>query len=55
MQKTININDRNYPGIPNSPSIVICLDGSQKEYLEEASRFNLTPHLDKLISEGLMD
>ena len=52
MQKTININDRNYPGIPNSPAIVICLDGSQKEYLEEASRFNLTPQLDKIISEG---
>ena len=52
MQKMININDRNYPGIPNSPAIVICLDGSQKEYLEEASRFNLTPQLDKIISEG---
>ena len=52
MQKTININDRKYPGIPNSPAIVICLDGSQKEYLEEASRFNLTPQLDKIISEG---
>ena len=52
MQKTININNRNYSGIPNSPAIVICLDGSQKEYLEEASSLKLTPQLDKIISEG---
>ena len=52
MEKIININDRNYPGIPNSPTIVICLDGSQKEYLEEASKSHLMPQLDKLIIEG---
>ena len=52
MQKTININNRNYPGIPNSPAIVICLDGSQKEYLEEASKSNLTPNLDLLVKNG---
>ena len=33
-------------------SIVICLDGSQKEYLDEASKSNLTPNFDKIIQKG---
>ena len=52
MTNQININERIYSGIPKSTAIVICLDGSQKEYFEEASKSNLTPNLDSLISSG---
>ena len=52
MPKTLNINNREYPNIPIKTSIVICLDGSQKEYLDEASKLNLTPNLDKIIQKG---
>jgi phosphonoacetate hydrolase len=52
MTQTITINDRDYTGLPTSTAIVICLDGSQKEYFEEASKLNLTPNLDKIINTG---
>ena len=52
MTQTITINERNYAGLPTSTAIVICLDGSQKEYFEEASKLNLTPNLDKIINTG---
>ena len=32
--------------ILKSTAIVICLDGSQKEYFEEASKLKLTPNID---------
>ena len=38
--------------MPSSTAIVICLDGSQKEYFEEASKLNLTPNLDELKRTG---
>ena len=34
MTKTLNINNREFPNIPKKTYIVVCLDGSQKEYLE---------------------
>ena len=52
MTNEIVINNRTYLTLDNSTAIVICLDGSQKEYLEEASKANLTPNLDKLIASG---
>ena len=48
----LEINKREYPSKFSKTVIVICLDGSQKEYLEEASKSNLTPNLDKLIANG---
>ena len=48
----LEINQRNYPSKVNKPVVVICLDGSQKEYLDIASKENLTPNLDKIINEG---
>ena len=39
MTDTLSINNREYPSILKKTSIVICLDGSQKEYLDEASKF----------------
>ena len=52
MTNKILINNRTYSILDNSTVIVICLDGSQKEYLEEASKANLTPNLDSLITKG---
>jgi len=48
----LEINKREYPSSFSKTAIVICLDGSQKEYLDEASKSNLTPNLDKLIASG---
>ena len=48
----LEINQRNYPSTINKPVVVICLDGSQKEYLDMASQSKLTPNLDKIINEG---
>ena len=52
MSSPIEINERQYPGMPSSTAIVICLDGSQKEYFEEASKLNLTPNIDSFKKGG---
>ena len=52
MTKTLNINNREFPNTPKKTSIVVCLDGSQKEYFDEASKSNITPNLDKIIQKG---
>ncbi len=52
MTKTLTINNREYSNIPIKTSIVICLDGSQREYIDEASKLNLTPNLDKIFHKG---
>ena len=52
MSLPIEINKRQYPGMPSSTAIVICLDGSQKEYFEEASKLNLTPNIDSFKKSG---
>jgi len=52
MSSPIEINERQYPGIPSSTAIVICLDGSQKEYFEEASKLNLIPNIDSFKKNG---
>ena len=46
MTENLEINKREYPSKFSKTAIVICLDGSQKEYLEEASKLNLTPNID---------
>ena len=52
MTSTLNINNREYSKKISKTCIVVCLDGSQKEYLDEASKANLTPNLDKIIKKG---
>ena len=52
MTAAIEVNDRTYPGILKSTAIVICLDGSQKEYFEEASKLKLTPNIDSFKKNG---
>ena len=41
MTNQIKINERVYLGIPSSSAIVICLDGSQKEYFEKFFSFQI--------------
>ena len=48
----MNINHREYPSQVNKPVVVICLDGSQKEYLDTASNSGLTPNLDQITQKG---
>ena len=48
----MNINHRQYPSQLNKPVVVICLDGSQKEYLVIAPDAGLTPNLDQIIKNG---
>ena len=52
MTGSFSINNREYSSTFKKTAIVICLDGSQKEYLDEASKVNLTPNLDKIIENG---
>lgn len=52
MSDFLLINKRNYKKKINQTCIVVCLDGSQKEYLDEASKVNLTPNLDKIVKKG---
>ena len=52
MTSSFSINNREYLSTINNTCVVICLDGSQKEYLDEASKANLTPNLDKIIKKG---
>ena len=52
MTISFSINKREYPRVIKNASVVVCLDGSQKEYLDEASKENYTPNLDKIVNRG---
>ena len=52
MSDMISINERDYPNSFKTTAVVICLDGSQKEYLDEASKLDLTPNLDRITKAG---
>ena len=45
------INDRSYAW-PKKPLVVICLDGSEPAYTDEARKRGLMPNLEKLIAKG---
>ena len=53
MSDKIDINKRHYNKSLTSTVVVICLDGSQKEYIDIASSKGLTPNLDKILENGL--
>tara|TARA_Y100000590_G_scaffold426092_1_gene534768 strand:- start:1441 stop:2685 length:1245 start_codon:yes stop_codon:yes gene_type:complete len=52
MTANININKKDYPISLKKTAIVVCLDGSQKEYFDQALEKNLMPNLKKLIQNG---
>ena len=54
MSDKIEINKRQYNKSLSSTVVVICLDGSQKEYIDIASSKGLTPNLDKILELSLI-
>ena len=52
MTRSIIINNKIYPTKLKKTAIVICLDGSQKEYFDKALEINLMPNLKELIENG---
>ena len=48
---SVTVNDRTY-AMPASTAIVICLDGCEPAYLEEASKAGKTPALDQIRKNG---
>ncbi|WP_233858853.1 phosphonoacetate hydrolase [Paraburkholderia sp. HD33-4] len=52
LQDTVlSINGRDYR-FPSEPVVVICLDGSEPAYIEEAAKAGHAPHLAKLLRTG---
>ncbi|WP_118179326.1 phosphonoacetate hydrolase [Paraburkholderia phosphatilytica] len=47
----VTVNEREYR-FPNAPVVVICLDGSEPAYIEEAIKAGCAPHLAKLLRTG---
>ena len=47
----VTVNDRSYAW-PKHPLVVICLDGSEPAYTDEARKRGLMPNLEKLIAKG---
>ena len=52
MSDIVSVNERDYPNSFKTTAVVICLDGSQKEYLDEASKLDLTPNLNRITKTG---
>ena len=52
MSSSLSINNREHPSTIKNTCVVVCLDGNQKEYLDEASKENLMPNHDKIIKKG---
>ncbi len=48
---SVTVNDRTY-AMPNRTAIVICLDGCEPAYLDEASKAGKTPVLDRIRKSG---
>lgn len=51
IRQPIEVNNRSYP-VPKSPAIVICLDGCEPAYLDEAITAGLMPNLHRIRHSG---
>ncbi|MEE9336071.1 MAG: phosphonoacetate hydrolase [Granulosicoccaceae bacterium] len=51
IQSPVEANNRSYPA-PQAPAVVICLDGCEPAYLDEAIAAGLMPHLKRIRSTG---
>jgi phosphonoacetate hydrolase len=47
----VTVNGRDYR-FPKDPTVVICVDGSEPGYIEEAIKAGVAPHLDRLMRTG---
>lgn len=50
-RKSVSVNGRSYAW-PEAPLVVICCDGSEPAYMEEARAKGLMPNLDRMIGKG---
>lgn len=50
-RKSVAVNGRTYAW-PERPLVVICCDGSEPAYMEQARRQGLMPHLEAMIAKG---
>ncbi len=50
--KSVTVNGRDYQW-PTAPTVVICCDGSEPAYMEEAVRKGLMPNLERIIAKGV--
>jgi phosphonoacetate hydrolase len=50
--KLVTVNGRTYAW-PQYPTVVVCCDGSEPEYIERAIAEGLMPHLKKIIDKGV--
>lgn len=48
---TITVNGRNYAW-PKKPVVVVCIDGSEPAYIEEAIRMGVMPYMEKALASG---
>lgn len=50
-KKMISVNGRDYPW-PDAPVVVVCCDGSEPDYTEDAMAAGLMPNLSRMIAKG---
>ena len=48
--KTVDVNGRRY-GWPESPTVVVCIDGSEPDYIEQAVKAGVTPYLARITAQ----
>ncbi len=51
MTKNVTVNGRNY-NWPKAPVVVICCDGSEPAYMEDAMARGLMPNLKRIVAKG---
>lgn len=49
--KTLQVNGRSYPWM-KQPVVVVCVDGCEQEYINQAIQAGVTPFLKKLVAQG---
>ncbi|MDQ4060093.1 MAG: phosphonoacetate hydrolase, partial [Pseudomonadota bacterium] len=49
--RDVTVNGRSYRW-PKTPTVVVCIDGSEPGYIEAAVAAGLAPNLDRLMREG---
>src|SRR5215207_5702140 len=48
---TVSVNDREYR-FPKTPTVVVCIDGSEPGYIERTIEAGLAPNFARLMAEG---
>ncbi|MFJ2987174.1 phosphonoacetate hydrolase [Collimonas sp. NPDC087041] len=49
--KTLQVNGRSYPWM-TQPVVVVCVDGCEQEYINQAIQAGVTPFLKKMVAQG---